>query len=84
MEDTGELRSASRVYEAQLERTFQELNRRKGELEDALHQVSFMAMPSYDSFAKFIIVEGICSWPWRDTFGRRLLGNHDKGIPGHN
>jgi NTP pyrophosphatase (non-canonical NTP hydrolase) len=54
MEDTGELGSASRVYEAQLERTVQELNRRRGELEDALHQVSFMAISSYDSFAKFI------------------------------
>ncbi|EAQ92684.1 hypothetical protein CHGG_00919 [Chaetomium globosum CBS 148.51] len=39
MEDVGELGGASRVYEAQLERTIQELNRRKGELEDALQQL---------------------------------------------
>ncbi|KAH6845349.1 hypothetical protein B0I37DRAFT_182349 [Chaetomium sp. MPI-CAGE-AT-0009] len=39
MEDAGELGSASRVYEAQLERTTQELNNRKRELEDALHQL---------------------------------------------
>lgn len=54
MEDVGELGGASRVYEAQLERTIQELNRRKGELEDALQQVNFMALSSQNSFAKSI------------------------------
>ncbi|KAH6650124.1 hypothetical protein F5144DRAFT_34985 [Chaetomium tenue] len=39
MEDAGDLGGASRVYEAQLERTVQELNRRKRELEDALQQL---------------------------------------------
>ncbi|KAK3300997.1 uncharacterized protein B0H64DRAFT_28908 [Chaetomium fimeti] len=39
MEDAGELGSASRVYEAQLERATQELNNRKKELEDELNQL---------------------------------------------
>jgi hypothetical protein len=31
-------------YEAELERTIQELTRRKAQLEDALHQVRFMSL----------------------------------------
>lgn len=36
-------------YEAELERTVQELNNRKRRLEDALHQVRFMIMVSLNS-----------------------------------
>ena len=44
MERARELGVASDEYEASLERTIQELNRRKRELEDALRQVRFTAM----------------------------------------
>jgi hypothetical protein len=53
MDDAAPIR-ASAPYEAELERTMQALNERKRELEYALHQVCFKAMPfrKIRSFAK--------------------------------
>lgn len=45
MEGVQSSARASGPYEAELERTIQELNSRKRRLEDAVHQVRFKFMP---------------------------------------
>ncbi len=81
MENAHGAARVSRPYESELERTIQELNSRKRQLEDTLHQVCFKIMP-HASAALLTrrIAEGICRPSWCRTLGKRFLGDHNKRV----
>jgi len=54
MEGVQSSARASGPHEAELERTIQELNKRKRQLEDAVHQVRFKSMPPKPCIANFV------------------------------
>jgi hypothetical protein len=70
-------------YEAELERTIQELNRRKAQLEDALHQVSFRSLSPVAVLLRPSAVESDRYGPLCRALGQRFLGDNDQGVPGH-